>query len=328
MIRVFRGVRPTIPASAYVDDCAQVIGDVVIGEESSVWMNAVVRGDVNTIRIGRRTNIQDGTIVHVMREPSHPTMVGDEVTVGHGVVLHGCTVADRCLIGMGAILLNGSSRRGGQRSLPREHCCTEGAVMPPRSLVMGSPGKVRRALTDDEVAFIRDSAANYVAYRLDYLSQGCPQPHPPARGCATFFRRMCGAARIVIGVIADVYQRYGFEPLETPAVENIETLLGKYGEEGDRLIFKILKRGEEGRQTGDADLALRYDLTVPLARVVAEYQGQAAEVLQALPDSARVARRSAAEGALPRVLPVRRGRDRIDVGGRRGRGLRRGLATS
>jgi histidyl-tRNA synthetase len=78
----------------------------------------------------------------------------------------------------------------------------------------------------------------------------------------------------VIGVIADVYQRYGFEPLETPAVENIETLLGKYGEEGDRLIFKILKRGEEGRQTGEADLALRYDLTVPLARVVAEYQGK------------------------------------------------------
>jgi len=78
----------------------------------------------------------------------------------------------------------------------------------------------------------------------------------------------------VMGVIADVYQRYGFEPLETPAVENIETLLGKYGEEGDRLIFKILKRGEEGRQTGDADLALRYDLTVPLARVVAEYQGK------------------------------------------------------
>jgi gamma-carbonic anhydrase len=169
MIRSFRGVRPTIAFSAYVDESAQVIGDVVIGDESSVWMNAVVRGDVNTIRIGRRTNLQDGTIVHVMREPSHPTVVGDEVTVGHGAILHGCTVADRCLIGMGAILLNGSSV-GADCIVAAGTLLTEGAVVPPRSLVMGSPGKVRRALTDGEVAFIRDSAANYVGYRLDYLS--------------------------------------------------------------------------------------------------------------------------------------------------------------
>ena len=169
MIRPFRGVRPTIASSAYVDESAQVIGDVVIGDESSVWMNAVVRGDVNTIRIGRRTNIQDGTIVHVMREPSHPTVVGDEVTVGHRAILHGCTVADRCLIGMGAILLNGSSV-GADCIVAAGTLLTEGVVVPPRSLVMGSPGKVRRALTDGEVAFIRDSAANYVGYRLDYLS--------------------------------------------------------------------------------------------------------------------------------------------------------------
>jgi len=169
MIRPYRGVRPTIASTAYVDESAQVIGDVVIGEESSVWMNAVVRGDVNTIRIGRRTNIQDGTIVHVMREPSHPTVVGDEVTVGHGVILHGCTVADRCLIGMGAVLLNGSSV-GADCIVAAGTLLTEGVIVPPRSLVMGSPGKVRRALTDDEVAFIRDSAANYVGYRLDYLS--------------------------------------------------------------------------------------------------------------------------------------------------------------
>ena len=169
MIRLFRGVRPTIASSAYVDESAQVIGDVVIGDESSVWMNAVVRGDVNTIRIGRRTNLQDGTIVHVMREPSHPTVVGDEVTVGHGVILHGCTVADRCLIGMGAILLNGSSV-GADCIVAAGTLLTEGAAVPPRSLVMGSPGKVRRALTDGEVAFIKDSAANYVGYRLDYLS--------------------------------------------------------------------------------------------------------------------------------------------------------------
>jgi len=169
MLRVFKNHAPRVAPSAYVDESAQVIGDVVIGEESSVWMNAVVRGDVNTIRIGRRTNIQDGTIVHVMRKPSHPTVVGDEVTVGHGVILHGCTVADRCLIGMGAILLNGSSV-GADCIVAAGTLLTEGAAVPPRSLVMGSPGKVRRALTDGEVAFIRDSAANYVGYRLDYLS--------------------------------------------------------------------------------------------------------------------------------------------------------------
>ena len=96
----------------------------------------------------------------------------------------------------------------------------------------------------------------------------------PARGMRDFLPEDVRRREYVIGVIADVYRRYGFEPLETPAVENIETLMGKYGEEGDRLIFKILKRGEEGRHTGEADLALRYDLTVPLARVVAEYRGK------------------------------------------------------
>ncbi len=168
MLRIFRNHAPRVAPSAYVDESAQIIGDVVIGEESSVWMNAVVRGDVNRIRIGSRTNIQDGTIVHVMRDPSHPTTVGDDVTVGHGVILHGCSVADRCLIGMGAILLNGS--------LVGEDCIVaagtlllEGMAVPARSLVMGSPGKVRRALTDDEVAFVRQSAQNYVAYRLDYM---------------------------------------------------------------------------------------------------------------------------------------------------------------
>ena len=169
MLRPHRGRLPVVHRTAYVDASAQVIGDVDIGADSSIWMNAVVRGDVNTIRIGRRTNIQDGTIVHVMRKPSHPTVVGDEVTVGHGVILHGCTVADRCLIGMGAILLNGSSV-GADCIVAAGTLLTEGAAVPPRSLVMGSPGKVRRALTDGEVAFIRDSAANYVGYRLDYLS--------------------------------------------------------------------------------------------------------------------------------------------------------------
>ncbi len=168
MIRATRTAHPTIAASAYIDQSAQVIGDVAIGDESSVWMNAVIRGDVNYIRIGRRTNIQDGAIVHVMREPSHPTIVGDDVTVGHGVVLHGCTVGDRCLIGMGAILLNGSTV-GDDSIVAAGTLLPEGAAVPARSLVMGSPGKVRRPLTDQEVAFVKQSSTNYVSYRLDYL---------------------------------------------------------------------------------------------------------------------------------------------------------------
>ena len=106
MIRVFKGVRPQVDPSAYVDVSAQVIGDVHIGPESSIWMNVVVRGDVNYIRIGARTNIQDLTLVHVMRD-THPTVIGDDVTIGHSAVIHGCTIENRCLIGMGAILLNG-----------------------------------------------------------------------------------------------------------------------------------------------------------------------------------------------------------------------------
>jgi carbonic anhydrase/acetyltransferase-like protein (isoleucine patch superfamily) len=168
MIRTFKDATPAIASSAYVDASAQVIGDVHIGEESSLWMNTVVRGDVNTIRIGRRTNIQDGTVVHVMRDPSHPTRLGDEVTVGHGAIVHGCTIEDCCLIGMGAILLNGC-RIGRESIVAAGTLLPEGMVVPPRSLVMGSPGRVKRALADAEVAFIRESADNYVRYRLDYL---------------------------------------------------------------------------------------------------------------------------------------------------------------
>ena len=168
MIRVFKGISPTIAPGAYIDASAQIIGDVHIGDESSVWMSAVVRGDVNHIRLGRRTNIQDGVVVHVMREPSHPTILGDDITVGHGAVVHGCTVENACLIGMGAILLNGVHVGHGS-IVAAGTLLPEGCVIPPRSLVMGSPGKVRRAVTDDEYAFIRESAENYVRYRLEYL---------------------------------------------------------------------------------------------------------------------------------------------------------------
>ena len=167
MLRQYKGVSPSVHASAYVDASAQVIGDVAIGEESSVWMNAVVRGDVHYIRIGRRTNIQDGTVVHVMNR-THPTTIGDDVTIGHAAVVHGSTLANRILIGMGAILLNGVTIGDGC-IVAAGSLLTEGTKIPPRSLVMGSPGKVKRQLTDEEVASILVYSERYVGYRLDYM---------------------------------------------------------------------------------------------------------------------------------------------------------------
>jgi carbonic anhydrase/acetyltransferase-like protein (isoleucine patch superfamily) len=167
MIRAYRERLPVVHLTAYVDESAQVIGDVEIGEDSSVWMNVVIRGDVNYIRIGRRSNVQDGTVVHVMHD-THPTAVGDEVTIGHGAIVHGCSIASRVLIGMGAIVLNGASI-GEDCIIAAGTLVTEGAVIPPRSLVMGSPGKVRRALSDAEVASIREYSANYVRYKKDYV---------------------------------------------------------------------------------------------------------------------------------------------------------------
>ncbi len=168
MIRPFRDQRPVVDPTAYVDQSAQVIGDVVVGAESSVWMNVVIRGDVNSIRIGGRTNIQDLTMVHVKRE-AHPTLIGDEVTIGHSAVIHGTTIEDRVLIGMAAVLLNGV-HVGHDSIVAAGTLLTEGTHIPPRSLVMGRPGKVKRALTDEEVAEIRWYADAYVRYRLDYQS--------------------------------------------------------------------------------------------------------------------------------------------------------------
>jgi carbonic anhydrase/acetyltransferase-like protein (isoleucine patch superfamily) len=172
MLRQYRSVIPTVHPSAYVDLSAQVIGDVHIGAESSVWMNAVVRGDVNYIRIGARTNIQDLTMVHVMRD-THPTIIGDDVTVGHSAVVHGATIEDRCLIGMGAILLNGS-RIGSGSIVAAGTLVPERTIIPPGSMVMGLPGKVRRALTPAEDASIKWYADNYVRYRLEFQSESTP----------------------------------------------------------------------------------------------------------------------------------------------------------
>jgi carbonic anhydrase/acetyltransferase-like protein (isoleucine patch superfamily) len=169
MIRSYKGTTPTVDATAFVDASAQVIGDVHIGAESSVWMNVVIRGDVHRIRIGRRSNIQDLTMVHVMRE-RHPTIIGDEVTVGHSAVLHGCTIEDRVLIGMGAMLLNGA-HIGADSVVAAGSLVTEGTHIPSRSLVMGRPARVTRELRPEEVAEIRRYAENYVAYRLDYMAE-------------------------------------------------------------------------------------------------------------------------------------------------------------
>jgi len=161
-------VSPRIHPTAFIDDSAQVIGDVDIGEESSVWMCAVVRGDVNAIRVGRRTNIQDGAVVHVM-SATHPTTIGDNVTIGHGAIVHGCTIESQCLIGMGAILLNGA-RVGSGSIVAAGALVVENMKVPPKSLVMGSPGKVKRLLTQAEIAEIQTYADRYVAYQREYRS--------------------------------------------------------------------------------------------------------------------------------------------------------------
>jgi carbonic anhydrase/acetyltransferase-like protein (isoleucine patch superfamily) len=172
MLRSYRSIHPTVHPSAFVDASAQVIGDVHLGPESSVWMNVVVRGDVHYIRIGARTNIQDLTMVHVMRD-TNPTVIGDDVTIGHSAVVHGCTIENRCLIGMGAILLNGCVVGTGS-IVAAGALVTEGMVIPPGSMVMGLPGTVRRALTPEEDASITWYADNYVRYRLDFQAESTP----------------------------------------------------------------------------------------------------------------------------------------------------------
>jgi gamma-carbonic anhydrase len=162
MIRSFRGVHPQINPSAFVDESAQVIGDVQIGEESSIWCNATVRGDMYYIRIGNRTNIQDNSVMHT-RTGTHPTILEDEVTVGHSVTLHGCYVERGSLIGIGSIVLD--DVRVGERSLVAAgSLLSPGTIIPPRSLVMGMPARVKRPLTEEEVSGLNLFWQNYVHY--------------------------------------------------------------------------------------------------------------------------------------------------------------------
>lgn len=167
MLRPFRSVLPTVHPSAFVDQSAQVIGNVAIGDQSSIWMNVVIRGDVNTIRIGDRTNIQDGTVIHVMRG-THETTIGHDVTIGHAAILHGCTIHDRVLIGMGAILLNGAEI-GEDSIVAAGTLVPEGKSFPARSLLMGRPAMLKRALAAEEIEGILDYARRYVGYRKDYM---------------------------------------------------------------------------------------------------------------------------------------------------------------
>jgi len=169
LIRSYRGQMPEIAASAYIDPQAVVIGDVAIGEDSSVWPCTVIRGDVNFIRIGARTSIQDGSVLHVMRE-THPLVLGDDVTVGHKVILHGCTIESRCLIGMGSIILNGA-KIGTGSIIAAGTLIPEGTDVPPGSLFVGHPGKLRRALTAADQETIDRYARNYVGYKEIYKNE-------------------------------------------------------------------------------------------------------------------------------------------------------------
>ncbi len=149
MIESFQNFHPKIHETAFVAESAIVIGDVEIGERSSVWFGSILRGDVNHIRIGNRTNIQDGSIIHVSSK-THPTVIEDEITLGHRVTLHGCHVETGCLIGIGAIILDGV-RIGRNSLVAAGSLVTPNTKISPRSLVMGSPARVKRELTDDEI---------------------------------------------------------------------------------------------------------------------------------------------------------------------------------
>jgi len=170
MITTFNGVEPKIRPTSFIATDAVIIGDVEIGEDASVWFGSVVRGDVNYIRIGARTNIQDMTVIHVSSK-THPTVLEDEITVGHRVTLHGCYVERGSLIGIGAILLDGV-RVGSQSLVAAGSLLTPGTEIPPRSLVMGAPAKVKRELTEGEITGLDRSWRNYVELKNSYSSLG------------------------------------------------------------------------------------------------------------------------------------------------------------
>ncbi len=169
MIRSYQGQLPRIPDSCYVDLSAQVIGDVTLGERSSVWMNAVLRGDVNSIRVGANSNVQDCAVLHGQRN-LYPVHVGDWVTIGHNATVHGCIVEDAVLIGMGVTILN-DSRIGEGSIIAAGAVVPEHTVVPPRTLWAGVPAKMRRELADADRKLILEYAQNYLDYVEIYLAE-------------------------------------------------------------------------------------------------------------------------------------------------------------
>ena len=169
MIRPFRGVHPQIHSTAFIADSAQVIGDVQVGEQASVWFGTVARGDMYHIRIGDRTNVQDNCVLHT-RVGEMPTILEDEVTIGHSVTLHGCYIEHGSLIGIGSILLD-DVRVGAQSLVAAGSLISPGTIIPPRSMVMGMPARVKRPLNDEEVAGLARFWQNYVEYSLAYLNE-------------------------------------------------------------------------------------------------------------------------------------------------------------
>jgi carbonic anhydrase/acetyltransferase-like protein (isoleucine patch superfamily) len=170
IVRPFGGKAPRLHESVLAVDSALVIGDVEIREDCSIWFGAIVRGDVNAIHLGARTNVQDHSVIHVTSR-THATWIGDDVTLGHRVTLHGCTVKDRCLVGIGAVVLDGAVV-GEESMIAAGALVPPNMVVPPRTLAMGSPARVKRPLTPAEVAHLKASADNYVRYARQYLAEG------------------------------------------------------------------------------------------------------------------------------------------------------------
>ena len=170
IIKPFNGISPKIDPTAFIAEGAVIIGDVEVGPGASVWYGCVLRGDVNHIRIGANTNIQDGTVVHVSRV-DFPTVIADEVTIGHGAMIHGCTIERGSLIGIGAIVLDGVVV-GAESFIAAGSLVTPGTIIPRRSMMMGSPAKVKKILGDDEVAHVQTFWQNYVTLSEIYMNEG------------------------------------------------------------------------------------------------------------------------------------------------------------
>lgn len=168
MLYPYQGITPSLDETVFCADSVDIIGDVEIGAGSSIWFQVVIRGDVNSIRIGARTNIQDGSVIHVTQK-THATSVGDDVTIGHNVTLHGCEIGDRCLIGMGAVVLDGAEVEN-DAMVAAGALVTPGTHIPSGTLYAGSPAKYKRHLSEQEVNGLKQSAQNYVQYAESFKS--------------------------------------------------------------------------------------------------------------------------------------------------------------